>query len=606
MPTLLRATNAVLCALSVWSLVAPSLLHAQESKPIPVPKTAVRAPALHESLEARWKDQREEAVKLELTAPQNRRYTFSVSGPPQDRFADHVQRSLLPLFTRPTRIEDTTIEGIVPNPDGSLTYNGTQYQMSFRINGSTVPLQALTDMRTDFGKQMREIVYGARLERFDKYNEKTVYFGLLVDLELVQDKEHEEALLDMVKAVIEGHTVDEFEVSEEGRLLYQKKALSLRFFYPKDNRSTYFTIPEHDELTSKFQRHIRYIYDKRTEEVEKTPAKVTEFEGPALVETLKTRPKVEEGESARSLAMTLPHLRRILAFLSTAHPALHARLQRELTEQSDLRVVMLPVNSLKETEKSFHFSHVIKHDGRRILIAANKWRVLDKHRVEAADDNAQKNRSYCMLYALLEGILPHSDINRSAKAHELTMELVFLEQDKGSLDAIDKETVEKFVTAFATSSQTDNLRAYVRDMRLLAERDGKFLDTLGQPGADMKEVLTLLEDFAKDEASRSLAKDFREVLGADNQAPRTDSVNLALWRLFQSMQKDPHWANQIYTKQELLREAASLVLRGDIESTEDLKEALELLKESRRPKPVPKVESPSQPSADFPVQPPPE
>lgn len=441
-------------------------------------------------------------------------------------------------------------------------------------------------MRTQLYEEFTKAVGGPRLESFDTYLNKKVYFGILLNDQLITNKADEEELLDMIKGVMAGHTVKEFEVNDSGDLIFDKKVLSLRFFYPEDGKSTYFTLPEHDELTNRFKRHIRYVYDKRIKEVEKTPAKVTEFKGPALVERIESRPDVKEGIHVSKLVAELPHFRRLLAHFSKTHPDLYARLVKETDSKSDLRVEMLPVNSLKAVEDGFHFAHVIQFNGRRIVIAENKWNSLDRNKLADTGENPMVNRSYCLLYALLERILPQTDNKRTSKAHELTMELAFLVEDKGKVEAIDKETMKKLVDSFVVSDRTERLRAYVTDMNQLLKRDKDYLDGLGTSGKEMVEVLQLAKELAESQATASLDTDLGEVLGrASTSGTDASSVNLALWRLFQSMQKDPRWAKEIYQRQAVLREATSLILKGEIESADDLKKALELLKESRKPKP---------------------
>ncbi|MEZ4750250.1 MAG: hypothetical protein R3B54_06390 [Bdellovibrionota bacterium] len=576
-------------------LLSSSPLRAQE-KTLPVPKTAVRAPALHDSLVDKWKDQQDESFKLDVSGPQNRGFQVVVTGPQQnDRFSAHVERSLQAMILRSVKYKDAPLEGLNIQKDGTVTYNGTKYSVWFRINGSNVGNDTLTNMRGQLFEQFSKVVSGPRLEAFDLYLGKKVYFGILLDRELVANKNDEEELLDMVKALMEGHTVKEFEVSETGDLIFNKKVISLRFFYPDNGKSSYFTLPEHDELTNKFVRHIRYVYDKRVKEVEKTPEKVTEFKGPALVERIENRPDLKEGIHVSKLAAELPHFRRLLSHFSKTHPDLYTRLQKELDSNSGLRVEMLPVNSLKAVDDGFHFAHVISYNGRRIVIAENKWNSLDKNRLADQGENQMVNRSYCLLYALLERILPQTDSKRTSKAHELTMELAFLVEDKGKVEAIDKEAMKKLVDGFVVSDRTERLRAYVTDMAQLLKRDKDYLDGLGPSGKEMVEVLLLAKELAESQANESLDLDFKEVLGRStgSEVAGPGSVNLALWRLFQTMQKDPHWAKEIYQRQAVLREAAALILKGEIESAEDLKKAMELLKESKKPK----IENPTPPPA---------
>ncbi|MCB0405707.1 MAG: hypothetical protein KDD51_13070 [Bdellovibrionales bacterium] len=587
MQSLSRAFLASFSTLFIFGgLYLSGPLQAQE-KALPVPKTAVRAPALHESLLDKWKEQQDETVKLDISGPQNRIYQVVVSGTRQDdRFAGHVERALQTVLFRAVKYKDLPLEGISVEKDGSVTYNGSRYSVWFRINGSNLNGELLAGMRTQLYEQFSALVNSPHLEAFDTYLTKKVYFGILLDRELITTKADEEELLDMVKAVMEGHTVKEFEVSETGDLIFNKKVMSLRFFYPEQGRSTYFTLPEHDELTQKFKRHIRYVYDKREKEVEKTPEKVIEFQGPALVERIEQRPELKQGIPISQLVRELPHFRRLLSHFQKTHPDLYARLSRETDPKSDLRVEMLPVNSLKAVEDGFHFAHVIQYNGRRIVIAENKWNSLDKGRVADQGENPMENRSYCLLYALLERILPQTDTKRTSKAHELTMELAFLVEDKGRVEAIDRDTMRKLVDSFVISDRTERLRAYVTDMAQLLGRDKEYLSGLGASGKEMTEVLQLAQELAESQASESLNLDFKEVLGRQTATDSpAGSVDLALWRLFQTMQKDPHWAKEIYQRQSVLREATALILRGEIDSTEDLKEALELLKESRKPKP---------------------
>lgn len=82
-------------------------LQAQE-KTLPVPKTAVRAPALHETLVDKWKDQQDENFKLDISGPGNRGFQVVVTGSQQgDRFASHVERSLQAVISRSVKYKDS-------------------------------------------------------------------------------------------------------------------------------------------------------------------------------------------------------------------------------------------------------------------------------------------------------------------------------------------------------------------------------------------------------------------------------------------------------------------------------------------------------------------